>query len=159
MEAKYDVASAHNNYADLLEKSGRAKEALTHRQIVLEAIVPLEKKENNPELYTADFFEFYAKYAAAAAKLGQKDIARKYCEKAEALNFNIAQTSVETKNLYGRDIVLLGNAYLALGEKAKAKASYQTVLDTWNELKTTEKIYPSLNGDLAALEQTLRALS
>jgi tetratricopeptide (TPR) repeat protein len=142
-----------------LEKSGRAKEALEHRRMVIDAIAPLEKKENNPDLYTADFFEFYAKYAATAAALGDKDAARKYCEKAESLDFEIAKTSAETKNLYGRDLVLLGNAYLALGEKARARAAYQKAFDTWNELKASGKFYPLLNGELAALEQTLRALS
>ena len=157
LEAQYDVASAHNNYADFLEKNNRLNEAFEHRQKVLEAIVPLEKNENNPELYAADFFEFYAKFALIAAKLGKKELAQKYCEKAESLNFQIEKTSGETQNLYANDFVSLGNVYQMLENKQKAKNSYAKAVETWKNLQTTGKFYPNQAKNLAEAEQKSKA--
>lgn len=155
MEAKYDVASAHNNYADFLEKNNRWQEAFEHRQKVLDAIVPLEKNEDNPELYTADFFEFYSKFAHVAAKLGKKDLAQKYLQKAENLNFQIEKTSVETQNLYANDFVSLGDAYQILGDREKAKTYYAKAFETWQNLQKTNKFYPNQTKNLNLTEQKL----
>jgi serine/threonine protein kinase len=156
MEAKYDVASAHNNYADFLEKNDRWKEAFEHRQKVLEAILPLEKKENNPELYTADFFEFFAKFARAAAKSGKPELALKYCAKAEGLDFRIEKTSVETQNLYANDFVALGDAFTNLGDRDKARAWYKKAVETWQSLQTSGKFYPNQTKNLAAAAEKLK---
>ena len=155
LEAKYDVASLHNTYSDFLEKNNRWQEAFEHRNKVLETIVPLEKNENNPELYTADFFEFYAKFARVSAKLSKKDLAAKYCQKAENLNFQIEKTSGETQNLYANDFVSLGDAYFDLGNKEKAKSWFAKAVETWQNLQKANKFYPNQAKNLAEAEKRL----
>ncbi|MET0753491.1 MAG: serine/threonine-protein kinase [Pyrinomonadaceae bacterium] len=157
LEADYDVASAHNNYADFLEKNNRWQEAFEHRQKVLEAIVPLEKNEDNPELYTADFFEFYAKFARVAAKLKRLDLAGKYIEKAESLNFQIEKSTGEVQNLYALDFAHLGEAFQILGDREKAKTSYAKAVETWKKLSAEGKLYPNQKSNLAEIEQKLKS--
>ncbi|HRH46928.1 MAG TPA: tetratricopeptide repeat protein, partial [Pyrinomonadaceae bacterium] len=158
MEAKYDVASAHNNYADFLEKNNRWQESFEHRQKILEAIIPLEKNENNPELYAADFFEFYAKFAYVCTKLGNKELANKYLTKVEILNFQIEKTSGETQNLYSNVFISLGNTYLDLGNKEKAKFWFKKAVETWQNLQKSNKLYPNQIKNLTLAEQKLNQL-
>jgi len=157
LEAKYDVASSNNNYADFLEKNNRLREAFELRQKVLEAIAPLEKNEDNPDLYTADFFEFYANFALTSAKLGKKDLALKYLEKAENLDFQIEKATGEVRNLYTVDFVTLGDAFADLGNQEKARNWYRKAVETWQNLKKENKFYPVQSANLAAaIEKTKR---
>jgi eukaryotic-like serine/threonine-protein kinase len=156
LEAKYDVASLHNTYADFLEKNNRWQEAFENRQKSLDAIAPLEKNADNPDYYTAEFFSFYSKFALTAAKLGKKDLAEKYIQKAESLIFQIEKTTAEVQNLYPVNFVALGDAYTILGDKDKAKSYYQKAVETWQNLQTNGKLYPNQTKNFAAANEKLK---
>ncbi|MBX7170051.1 MAG: serine/threonine protein kinase [Pyrinomonadaceae bacterium] len=156
LEANYDVASLHNTFSDFLEDNNRLQEAFKHRQKVLEAILPLEKNEDNPDLYTADFFEFYCKFARIAARLGKKELAGIYVQKAENLNFQIEKTTGEVQNLYSNNFVALGETYQFLGNQEKAKANFAKAVETWKNLQTNGRLYLNQVKNLTEAEQKLK---
>ena len=155
LEAQADVASLHNTFADFLEKNNRFPEAFEHRQKSLNAVALLEKNEENPELYTADFFEFYSKAARNAVKLGKKDLAKKYVEKAESLNFQIEKTTGEIRNVYANNLIALGDAYFDLNDKKKADFWYAKAAETWRNLQSSGKLYPKKKKNLNYIEAKL----
>ncbi len=158
LEAKYDVASGQDIYADFLEKNNRLQEAFAHRQKALEFIAPLEKAGNNPDYFIAEFFSFYSKSARAAAKLGKRDLAENYTQKAENLNFQIEKTTGEVQNLYTNNLVALGDAYYDLGDKEKAKSRYQKAVETWRDLQTAGRLYTNQTKNLNAVGAKLAKL-
>jgi len=159
LEAKYDAASLHNTYAKFLEQNNRWREALEQRQKVLETIAPVEKNKENPDWYTAEFFEFYARAALAAAKLGQREKAENYLARAQRLDFDITKGTSEVRNIYSVDLVAIGDTLVELGRKQDGINWYKKAVEVWSTLQTSDRFYPINAKNLADAKSKIDAVS